>query len=164
MSTSIKEEKEQQVAEITEKFKKSKSFVIVEYKGITVRQDTDLRNAYRNANVEYKVLKNRLVKIALNNMGYNQFDDALNGSNAVAFGYGDISSPAKIASEKSVEFKKLTLKCGMLDGIYLDEATCQTLAKLPSKEVLISQLLGMFQAPMSSFARAIAAIAENKNA
>lgn len=162
MSVAIREQKEAKVAEITQMLSEAKSFVLIDYKGLTVAQDTELRVDLRKAGVRYHVFKNRLAKIALNNMGYNQFDDALNGTTAFAMGIEDIAAPAKIPAEKAKDFKKITIKCGMVDGLFLDEAGCKQLATLPPKEVLIAQLLGMIQAPIASFARVIDAIAQTK--
>ncbi|MDD3946462.1 MAG: 50S ribosomal protein L10 [Clostridia bacterium] len=163
MSSVTRQQKEKQVAYITEQLKAATSFVILDYKGITVAQDTDLRNAFRNAGVKYHVLKNRLVKIALKNLGFgDEFDAALNGTSALAISHQEITAPAKISSQKANTIKVLSIKCGMADGRYLDVEECKALAKLPSKEILIAQLLGMLQAPIASFARAIDAIAQKK--
>jgi large subunit ribosomal protein L10 len=161
-STAIREQKIQKVSEIKESLTKAKSFVLVDYKGITVAQDTELRNALRAAGVQYQVLKNRLLKIALNDLGYAQFDAALNGLTAVAMGMKDLAAPAKILVEKSAAFKKIKIKCGMADGEFLTEDGCKSLATLPSKEILIAQLLGMLQAPIASLARAVDAIAKKQ--
>ena len=108
MSQAIRELKEKQVAEIKEMITKANSFVLVDYKGLTVAQDTELRNKYRANGVKYVVLKNRLLKIALNELGYTQFDEALNGPTAVAFAMTDnISAPAKIASAKAATLASL---------------------------------------------------------
>lgn len=163
MSSPNRKLKEKQVATITEQLKSAKSFVILDYKGITVAQDTDLRNAFRGAGVKYQVMKNNLVKIALRNLGYgNEFDADLNGTSSVALSVTDVVAPAKIAAQKAETIKVLSIKCGMADNRYLDANECNTLAKLPSKEILIAQLLGMLQAPIASFARAIDAIAQKK--
>lgn len=161
-STVIRQQKAEKVQEIKNYLQDAKSFVLVDYKGLTVAQDTELRVAFRKEGVKYHVFKNRLLKIALNEMGYPQFDEALNGTTAVAMGYKEIASPAKIAMEKSAAFKKMTMKCGMVDGLFLDAEGCKTLAKLPSREILIAQILGMLQAPIASFARAINLIAEKQ--
>lgn len=152
------------VAEIKEKIEKASSFVLIDYKGLTVAEDTELRREYRQAGVTYHVYKNRLIKIALNELGYAQFDDALNGTTAVAMGSDDIAAPARIALAKSKQFKKMQLKCGFVDGSFLDAEGVKVLATLPSKEGLVSQLLGMLQAPIAKFARVLNAIAEKKEA
>ncbi len=164
MSQAIRELKEKQVAEIKEMITKAQSFVLVDYKGLTVAQDTELRNEYRANGVKYVVLKNRLLKIALNELGYTQFDEALNGPTAVAFAMTDnISAPAKIASAKAATTKKLGFKCGMVDGTYLDVEGCKDLAKLPSKETLIAQLLGLLNEPIAGFARVLDAYANKQS-
>ncbi|MDD4316842.1 MAG: 50S ribosomal protein L10 [Clostridia bacterium] len=158
----VKEYKVAKVADIKEKLDKAASFVLIDYKGLTVAQDTELRTAFRGSGVVYEVMKNRLLGKALESMGHSQFTEALNGPTAVAMGTSDISAPAKIALDKSKLFKKMAVKCGMVDGTFLDEEGCKTLATLPSREGLISQILGLLQAPVAGLARAIAAIAEQK--
>lgn len=161
-STAILEQKKQQVEEIKKMIRESSSFVLIDYCGISVQQDTELRNEFRKNDVKYAVIKNRLLKIAFNDLGYTQFDEALNGPTAVAFGGENLAAPARIASDKSAAFKKMKIKCGMVDGIFLDEEGVKRLATLPSKEGLIAMLLGMLQAPIAAFARAIDAIAKKK--
>ena len=161
-STAILEQKKRQVEEIKKMIRESSSFVLIDYCGISVQQDTELRNEFRKNDVKYAVIKNRLLKIAFNDLGYTQFDEALNGPTAVAFGGENLAAPARIASDKSAAFKKMKIKCGMVDGIFLDEEGVKRLATLPSKEGLIAMLLGMLQAPIAAFARAIDAIAKKK--
>ena len=118
-----RELKTQVVKEIKDKIEKSKSFVIVDYRGITVAQDTELRAMMRKSGVEYKVLKNRLVKIALNELGYTQYDEALNGPTAIAFGMDDVVAPAKILVDNAQQFPKLEIKCGMAEKSFIDKIT-----------------------------------------
>jgi large subunit ribosomal protein L10 len=158
----ILQQKVEEVAKIQQNLTNATSFVLVDYKGLTVEQDTKLRAEFRKAGVSYKVLKNRLVKIALNNMGKTEFDEALNGPTAIAMGSTDIAAPARVIMQKSGEFKNLKVKCGFVDGSFLDEKGVKELASLPSKEVLVSKLLGVLLAPLSSFARVIDAIAKKK--
>ena len=160
--SSLRDAKVEKVAEIKGKLEQASSIVLLDYKGLTVAEDTALRNEFRKAGVTYHVYKNRLVKIALNEMGYNQFDDALNGPTAVAMGSEDIAAPARIAFDKQKAYKKMAVKCGLVDGKYLDEEGCKTLSTLPNREGLISQILGLLQAPMSGLARALAAVAEKQ--
>lgn len=160
--SALRDAKVEKVAEIKEKLQNASSFVLVDYKGLTVAEDTTLRSEYRKSGVTYHVYKNRLMKIALNELGYTQFDDALNGPTAIALGSDDIAAPAKIAMDKAKAFKKMTIKCGFVDGKYLDEEGCKVLATLPSREGLISQILGLLQSPMAGLARAISAIAEKQ--
>ena len=156
----FRELKEQKVEDIKGKIANAKSFLLIDYKGITVEQDTRLRREYRENGCSYEVLKNSLLKIALNDMGYTQFDQALKGPTAVAMANSDdIAAPARIAFAKAREFRKMSIKCGLADGEFLDQDQCREFALLPSKETLIAQLLGMLQAPIASFARVLDAIA-----
>ena len=156
----FREQKEQKVEDIKEKIANAKSFLLIDYKGITVGQDTLLRKEYRENGCSYEVLKNSLLKIALNDLGYTQFDTALKGPTAVAMANtDDISAPARIAFTKAREFRKMTIKCGLADGQFLGQEQCREFALLPNKETLIAQLLGMLQAPIASFARVLDAIA-----
>ena len=160
--SAFKDAKVEKVAEIKEKLEKASSFVLVDYKGLTVAEDTAMRSEFRQSGVSYHVYKNRLMKIALNELGYSDFDEALNGPTAIALGSTDLAAPARIAIDKAKAYKKMTIKCGFVDGKFLDAKGCETLAKLPSKEGLISQVLGLLQAPVAGFARVIAAIAEKQ--
>lgn len=159
MSTAIREQKEQQVAEIKEMLSQAKSFILVDYKGLSVAKDTELRAEFRKAGVRYHIFKNRLLKIALQD---ERFDEALNGPTAIAVGTEDMTAPAKILLAKAAAFKSLTIKCGMADGTYLNEEGCKQLATLPSREVLLSMFIGLLQAPIAGFARAIDAIAKQQ--
>ncbi len=163
-SKAIMEQKVQQVEEIKKMITSASSVVLIDYCGISVAQDTELRNEFRKNDVKYAVIKNRLLKLAFNELGYTQFDEALNGPTAVAFGGENLAAPAKVASDKSAAFKKMKIKCGMVDGIFLDEAGCKKLASLPSREGLIAQVLGMLQAPIAAFARVIDSIAKKQEA
>ncbi|MBR2371244.1 MAG: 50S ribosomal protein L10 [Clostridia bacterium] len=148
------------VDQIKDKIQRASSFVILDYKGLTVAEDTQLRNEFRKAEVEYRVLKNTLVKIALNELGYNDFDEALNGPTAVAFSYGDAIAPSKVAAQSIKKLNKMSIKCGMLDGKYVDEATVQALSKVPNKETLLAMLLSVLQAPIRGLAVALNEIAK----
>ena len=146
------EEKKKLVEELKEKIGAAKSIVIVDYKGLSVFEDTELRKTLREANVEYRVLKNRLMQKAFNELGYTDFDEALNGPTAVAFAN---VAPAKILLEKADSTKKITVKCGMVDGTYITTDGVKELATLPPKEVLLAKLLGTLEAPISSLARVL---------
>jgi len=123
-----KQMKIEQVAVIKEKLEKAQSVVLVEYKGITVAQDTKLRAQCRANNVEYKVLKNRLVKKALEQLGIEGFDKALEETTAFAFGYDDCVTPAKVIADNAKEIKCLNIKCGLVEGAFADKATIEKLA------------------------------------
>ena len=149
------EEKKKLVEELKEKISAAKSVVIVDYKGLTVFEDTELRKTLREANVEYRVLKNRLMQKAFNELGYADFDEALNGPTAVAFANGDPVAPAKILLDSADKTKKISVKCGMVDGTYITEDGVKELATLPPKEVLLAKLLGTLEAPISGLARVL---------
>lgn len=162
MSQTIKEQKEAQVAKIKAMLEKAKAFVIVDYMGLTVAEDTELRNAFRKNKVNYHVLKNTLLRIALNELGYKQFDKYLEGPTSIAISLDDVIAPAKVSIDKVSTLKKMQVKCGMVEGKFMSEKECEALSKLPSKEMLIAQLLSMLLAPISSFARTIDAISQQK--
>ncbi len=149
------EEKKKLVEELKEKINTAKSIVIVDYKGLSVFEDTELRKTLREANVEYRVLKNRLMQKAFNELGYTDFDEALNGPTAVAFANGDPVAPAKILLDSADQTKKLNVKCGMVDGTYITVDGVKELSKLPPKEVLLAKLLGTLEAPISGLARVL---------
>ena len=150
------------VEEIKEKIKSAKTLTFVDYRGLTAVEDTALRAEFRKANAEYKVYKNRLLLRALEELGMTGYDAILEGTTAVAFGYEDEVSTAKILVDTIKNTKKMQLKGGILDGKQIDVAMVETLAKIPSKEVLITQLLYVLQSPVRGLAIALDAIA-NKN-
>lgn len=139
------------VEEITEKIKASKSVVLVDYNKLTVAEVSALRNKCKQANCEYKVYKNTLVRKALNDLGFKDFDSDLNGPTAVAFG-ADETSAAKlmVAAAKDYE-EKIVIKSAFLDNAYVDKAGVKALASMPSREELVAKMLGSMQAPVSNF-------------
>ena len=159
-SKEILELKQQQVEEIKNKISTAKGLVIIDYMGLNVAQDTAFRKEMRNAGVDYQVLKNRLVQRAFNELGFTQFDEALNGPTAVAFSSTDATSPAKVVFDNIKKLNKMSIKCGMLDGKYVDEATVQALSKVPNKETLLAMLLSVLQAPIRGLAVALNEIAK----
>ena len=160
----IRKEKEAVVEEIKTKIQAAKSVVLVDYKGLTVAQDTELRCNFRKAGVEYKVYKNRLAKIAFNELGFTQFDEALEGPTAIAFSMNDSVSAAKISAEANKKYNKLQTKCGLVDGEFNDADALKIIASLPSREVLIAKMLGSMLTPVSKLAYVLNAIAEKQEA
>ena len=154
--------KSQHIEEIKSMIQGCNGMVVVSYQGISVADDTQLRAKFRAENVQYKVLKNRLVQRALNELGIEGFDKYLEGSSAFAFANGDALAAAKIVVEQGKTVKALKAKCGLMDGAFIDETVVTKLASIPSKEVLLAQLLGMLQSPISGFARAIQQVAEKR--
>lgn len=159
-------EKEQIVSNIVESIKNSQSCIVVNYKGLTVAEDTELRNKFREAGVEYKVLKNTMVRRAAAQIGdMEMFDDVnLVGANAFAFGVNDPVAPAKIVKDFVKTHPKLELKMGYVEGEYYDADKLMALANIPSREELIAKLLGSLKAPMSNFVYLLSAVADKKQA
>lgn len=162
--SAAREIKGRQIEEIKAKIQSSNSMVVLEYKGITVAEDTAMRAKFRAENVEYRVLKNRLFLKALQELGIEGFESHLEGTTAVAFAHGDALAPAKIVTETAKTVKALHVKCGMMDGAYCDASVVEKLASIPSKEVLLAQLVGMLQSPLSGLARALSEVAKKMEA
>lgn len=154
--------KQKQVKELVEKFQKAKSVVFVDYKGLNVAQTTELRSKMRKANVDYKVYKNNLVKLALHECGIKELDDKLVNTLAVAFGYEDEVAPAKILKETIDKTKKMELKFGVVDGSAVDENYVKTLATMPSKNELIAKLMFLVKSPVQKLAIALSEIAKKQ--
>ncbi len=159
------EVKKEVVADIVQKFEKAQSVVIVDYKGITVEQVTQLRAKFREANVDYCVLKNTLVRRALSECKIEGLDEALKGPSAFAFGMQDVVSPAKVVSEfvKSSKTKFLTVKAGMMGSQIINAAMVEELANTPSREELLSRMLGSLQSSIAGFVRVLDAIATKQS-
>jgi large subunit ribosomal protein L10 len=148
-SEKILQQKKEVVQEISEKIKAAKAMVFADYRGLTVEQDTELRNALRKAGVEYKVVKNTLTKFAAKENGLEGLDSFLNGPTAMAVSATDPVAPAKVLAEFAKKYEKLELKVGVVEGKVIDEAGIKALAELPPREVLIAKVLGGFNAPIS---------------
>lgn len=147
--------KTQYVDEIKEKINKAQSMILVDYRGLNVAQLTELRSQYRNAGVDYKVYKNSMMRFAFKDSGLEDFNEFLKGPSAVAFGYDDPVSAAKITSEFAKTNNKLEIKAGIVDGKVIDVAGVNSLASLPSREVLVAQVLGGLNSPIQGFANVL---------
>ena len=148
----VLESKKAVVEALSGKIKEATSVVFVDYKGITVAQDTDLRKQFRDACVEYTVVKNTLTRFAARENGYN-FDEVLNGTTAMASTTGDPIAPARIVCEFAKKNKGLlTIKGGIVEGSVLSAADLNGFGELPSKNALVASVLGTFLAPISSLA------------
>ena len=156
------ENKKQIVAEITEYAKQAKAIVLVDYRGLTVEQVTELRNAYRQQGAVYKVYKNRLMKIAFESLGIKFDDKDLEGTTAVAFSSSDAVVPAKIAVDGENKYKVLKVKAGYCEGKMQTRDEVIALSKIPSREVLVAQLLGLLTNPMRSLAVAVSEVAKKQ--
>ncbi len=154
--------KVEKVKEIKDKFERANCIVLANYQGIDVEQDTQLRKKMREMGVEYKVYKNRLVKIVAEELGYDFLIEHLEGATSIAFGYDDIISPAKILNDFSEKSGKLSLKVGVVEKEFYDNDKIKRLAKIPSKEVLVSKLLGSIKAPLSNLVYVLNAVKESK--
>ena len=140
----------------------AKSAVLVDYRGLTVEQDTILRRQMREAGVVYKVYKNTMLHLAFDGTDYAQLDQHLEGPTAIAFGIEDETAPARILNDFAKEANTLQFNGAVVDGTYYDEAGVKVLATIPSKEVLISKLLGSLQSPITNLARVLKQIAEKQ--
>ena len=155
-------EKQAIVAALTEQLQGAASGVLVDYKGITVAEDTALRVELRQNDVQYGVVKNTLARFAMNNVGLGELDDVLNGTTSLALSNGDPIAPMRVINKFSKQFNgaKFTIKAGFMDGKVLTLDEIKALAELPSKEVLQAQVLGTMLAPITSLAIVIKAICE----
>ena len=159
-------EKQAIVAALTEQLKAANSGVLVDYKGITVAEDTALRVELRKEGVKYGVVKNTLARFAMNNVGLNELDSVLNGTTSLATSDADPIAPMRIVNKyaKQLGDKKFTIMGGFMDGKVLSMDEIMALAELPSKETLQAQALGMMLAPITSLAIVLKAIAEKDGA
>ena len=159
-SAKVLEQKKQVVAELIERLNASCAGVIVDYKGINVTDDTKLRKELREAGVEYTVVKNTLLRLAIASTELQGLDSVLEGTTAIATSADDYVAAARILCKFADTHNGFEIKNGFLDKEVIDAAKIDGLAKLPSREILLGQVLGAFQAPISAFARAIQAIVD----
>ena len=157
-------EKQAIVASLTEKLQGAAAGVIVDYKGITVEEDTKLRRDLRAENVKYSVEKNSLLRFALKNAGIEGLDDVLEGTTAIAVSNEDQTAPARVLGKYASEMDgKFNLKAGMVDGEIYDEKGVVALSKIPAKDVLLAQLVGSLQGPIQGLAAILKAVADSKS-
>ena len=152
------------VSELVEKFNTSKTIVVVDYRGLTVAQATKLRKQLREAGVIYKVCKNTMMKRAFEGTDFAQLDEYLEGPNAIAISKEDATAPARIICDFAKKAEALEVKAGVVEGSVYDAAGIQELSKIPSREVLLSKLLGSLQSPITNLARVLNQIAEQGDA
>ena len=158
-SALVLEQKKQIVADLTEQLQNSVAGVVVDYKGINVADDTKLRKELRENGVDYFVVKNTLLKRALNAAGIEGLDSALEGTTAIALSNDDIIVAPKVLNKKAEDSKgQFTIKLGFVDGKAISKEEVEAYAKLPSKETLLSQLVFMLQSPIQRLAIAISEI------
>ncbi|MBV7508798.1 50S ribosomal protein L10 [Bacillus sp. sid0103] len=161
MSSAI-ELKQQIVSEISDKLKNSVSTVVVDYRGLSVAEVTELRKQLREAGVEFKVYKNSMTRRAAEATGLAELNAALTGPNAIAFSTEDVVAPAKILNDFAKKHEALELKAGVIEGNVASADEIKALADLPSREGLLSMLLSVLQAPIRNLALATKAVAEQK--
>lgn len=161
MSSAI-EAKKQIVDEISDKLKNSVSTIVVDYRGLTVAQVTELRKQLRAAGVDFKVYKNSMTRRAAEAAGLTGLNDALTGPNAIAFSTEDVVAPAKILNDFAKKNEALEIKAGVIEGNVATVEEVKALAELPSREGLLSMLLSVLQAPIRNLALAAKAVADQK--
>ncbi|MDY5484684.1 MAG: 50S ribosomal protein L10 [Clostridium sp.] len=148
------------VAEIAELLDGAKTAVVVDYRGLTVEQDTQLRKQLREAGVTYKVYKNTMIRFAAKGTKFEALEPNLEGPTALAVSKEDATAPARILAEFAKKADKLEIKGGVVEDTYYDAKGMQVIATIPSREVLLGRLLGSMQSPIANFARVIKQIAE----
>lgn len=158
-------QKQEKVNALTEMLKGAVSGVLVDYKGITVEQDTKLRKEMREAGVHYTVEKNSMLRFALKNAGFDGLTEVLEGTTAIAISDNDQTAPARILGKfaEADKSEKFTLKAGFVEGEVYDAKGVMALSKIPSKDVLLSQLVGSLQGPMQKLAAIVKAVADKKS-
>ena len=162
MSEQAIAKKQQEVNEVVEKMNAANSLVVVDYLGLSVAEVTELRKQLREAGVEFKVIKNTIMRRALDSQDLEYHEEVFQGPTAVAFGMEDAVAPAKILSDFAKEAEALELKGGILEGKVLSKEEIQQIAKLPNREGLLSMLLSVLQAPVRNVAYAVKAVADAK--
>ena len=148
-------QKQAQVDEIKEKIEAAKSIVLMNYHGLNVGEVTELRDKFRAEEVEYKVYKNTFMRRAFTELGYEGLEEVLKGPSSIAFSMADAVPAARIASEFAKDHEALEIKSGVLDGKVISTDMIESLAKLPSREVLIAQVLGGLNAPIQGLANVL---------
>ena len=148
------------IEEIAELLNGAATAVVVDYRGLTVAQDTELRRQLRDANVVYKVYKNTMINFAIKDTEYADLANHLEGPTALAVCKDDATAAARILAKFAKTADALEIKGGIVDGVYYDAEGMNQIANIPSREVLLSRLLGSMQSPVANFARVIKQIAE----
>ncbi len=159
-SEKVLELKKQQVAELKERFANACAGVVVNYEGITVADDTKLRKELREAGVKYTVTKNTLIHLAIDGTELSGLDEVLLGTTAIATSQDDYTAAARILSKYADANKNFVIKSGFLDNEVIGLDKINSLAKLPSREVLLATVCNAFNAPIAAFARAIQAVVD----
>ena len=159
-SEKVLEAKKALVAELAERLKASVSGIVVNYEGINVADDTAMRKELRECDVKYTVVKNTMLGRACEAAGLAGLEDVLSGTTAIATSETDYAGAARILSKYAKSHEGFAIKSGFLDGEVIDMDKIDALSKLPTREVLLANVLGAFQAPIASFARGVQAIVD----
>ena len=152
------------VEEISANIKDAQSVVLVDYRGLTVEQDTKLRKELRNAGIVYKVYKNTMMNFAFKGTDFEQLADQLEGPSAIAISKDDATAPARVIAKFAKTAPALEMKAGVVEGTLYDAKGMEAVAKIPSREELLSKLLGSIQSPIANFARVMNQLAEKGGA
>lgn len=152
------------VDEISELLNGAQSAVVVDYRGLTVEEDTKLRKELREAGVTYKVYKNTMINFAIKGTDFESLAPHLEGPTAIAVSKEDATAPARVLYKFAKEAEALELKAGVVEGVYYDADGIKTVASIPSREELLSKFLGSIQSPITNFARVIKQVAEKGEA
>ena len=152
------------IDEIKDKFERAESAVVIDYMGITVAEADEMRKKLREAEVDYTVYKNTLVKRAIEGTKYEALGEILEGPSGFAFSYDDATAPARVLHDARKAYKNMEFKGGIIEGEYYDKENIEKIAAIPSRDTLISKFMGSIQSPIANFARVVAQIAEQKEA
>ncbi len=159
-SVKILEQKKAVVDGLSDKFGRAASGVLVKYQGITVEDDTKMRAELREAGVEYSVIKNTLIGLACDKVGFGDMKQYLEGMNAIAVSYEDPIAPAKILKKYADKIESFEIRAGFLDGAVVDAKVVDELAEIPPKEVLLGRLLGSITGPLRGLAVGLQAVVD----
>ena len=162
MSVEAQAQKQIIIDEIKEKLEKAQSAVVIDYIGITVAEADAMRKKLREANVDYTVYKNTLLKRAIEGTEFAGLADVLEGPSAIAISKDDATAPARVLNEIIKDYKKMEFKAGVVEGNLFDKDGIQTIADIPSRDVLIAKFMGSIQSPVSKAVRTFQAIADAK--
>ena len=152
------------IEEISANIKDAQSVVLVDYRGLTVEQDTNLRRQLREAGITYKVYKNTMMNFAFKGTDFESLTSYLEGPSAIAISTTDATAPARVLCKFAKDAKNLEVKGGVVEGVAYDAAGIAEIAKIPSREELLSKLLGSIQSPITNFARVMKQLAEKGGA
>ncbi len=160
MSVEAKQAKQVIIDEIKGKLDGAQSAVVIDYMGTTVAQADAMRKKLREANVDYTVYKNTLIKRAIEGTEFAPLAEVLDGPSAIAISKEDATAPARVLKEVIDEFKKMEFKAGVVEGTYFDQEGIKEIASIPNRDVLIAKFMGSIQSPVSKFVRTVQAIAD----